>query len=436
MTTRGRTNWLKCFVASAGAVLVLSLMGTPRGGAAEVAWPELVISQGFGVNIHFTDARPGEMEMLAASGVKWVRMDFTWGGTEREKGKYDFSAYERLVASLEKHGIRGLFILDYGNRLYDEGLAPHTDEGRAAFARWAAAAAKHFQGHGILWEMYNEPNIGFWKPKPNVQDYIKLAIEVGKAIRKEVPGEIYIGPATSQIDMKFLEACFQGGLLEYWDGVSVHPYRQTPPETVLPEYEKLAELITKYAPKGKQIPIISGEWGYSAAWKNYDEDRQGKYLPRQWLTNMAAGVPISIWYDWHDDGPDPKEPEHHFGMVAHPYHEGRDPVYDPKPAYLAAKTLCRVLDGYKFVGRIQPRGVGFEKFVGLRFEKDGKEAFAVWNAEDGQTRQVTLAIIPESHPPQSYRLIDYLGNDLGSSKLDKEGLRLELTDTPLYIIAE
>ena len=37
-----------------------------------------------------------------------------------------------------------------------------------------------------------------------------------------------------------------------------------------------------------------------------------------------------FWYDWHDDGPDPKEPEHHFGMVAYPYHEGRNPVYDPK----------------------------------------------------------------------------------------------------------
>ncbi|HOA53286.1 MAG TPA: hypothetical protein PKI05_13615, partial [Thermogutta sp.] len=220
--------------------------------AAEVAWPEPVVPAGFGVNIHFTDPRPGEMSMLAASGLKWIRMDFVWSATEREPGKYDFRAYERLLKALDEYGIKALFILDYTNRHYDQGLSPYTDEGRQAFARWAAAAAKHFQGRGILWEMYNEPNIHFWKPKPNVEDYIKLAIEVGKAIRREAPGEIYIGPATSQIDMKFLEACFQAGLLEYWDGVSVHPYRQSPPETVLAEYQKLAELIAKYAPAGKK----------------------------------------------------------------------------------------------------------------------------------------------------------------------------------------
>ena len=42
-------------------------------------------------------------------------------------------------------------------------------EGRKAFARWAAAAARHFQGRGILWEVYNEPNTKFWKPKADVQ---------------------------------------------------------------------------------------------------------------------------------------------------------------------------------------------------------------------------------------------------------------------------
>ena len=219
--------------------------------------------------------------------------------------------------------------------------------------------------------------------------------------------------------------------MEYWDAVSVHPYRQTPPETVLPEYEKLAELIAKYAPKGKQIPIISGEWGYSAAWQNYDEERQGKYLPRQWLTNIAAGVPLSIWYDWHDDGPNPKEPEHHFGMVAYPYHKDRNPVYDPKPAYVAAKTLCQVLEGYTFVGHVIFPDANLENCFALRFEKNSKIAIAAWCSEDETTQQAKFPI-----PRGSYRLIDYLGSHLGSRKANKEGLTVELTDTPVYIIAQ
>ena len=93
----------------------------------------------------------------------------------------------------------------------------------------------------------------------------------------------------------------------------------------------------KHAPKGKSVPILSGEWGYSAAWHNYTEEIQGRMLPRQWLTNLSNEVPLSIWYDWHDDGTDPKEGEHHFGTVAHAEFAGRDPLYDPKPAYLAAR---------------------------------------------------------------------------------------------------
>jgi hypothetical protein len=222
------------------------------------------IPSGLGVNIHFTQPRDGEADQLAAAGFTFVRMDFGWGTTERHRGVYDFSAYDTLLKALEPHKIGAVFILDYSNRLYDDDLSPHTDAGRAAFAKWAAAGVEHFKGRGIYWEMYNEPNIGFWRPKPNVDDYVKLALATGKAIRAAAPDEHYIGPACSTMDFKFLESCFKGGCLEYWSAVSVHPYRQTPPESVEADYAKLRELIAKYAPKDKSISIFSGEWGYSS----------------------------------------------------------------------------------------------------------------------------------------------------------------------------
>lgn len=311
-----------------------------------VAAQGATLPTGLGVNIHFTHSRNGELDQLAAAGFTIVRMDFTWSAIERSPGKYDWSAYEFLLKQLAPHKIGALFILDYGNPLYDEGLSPHTDAGRAAFAKWAAASVEHFKGRGILWEMYNEPNIDqFWHPKANVDDYVKLATEVGQAIHAAAPDEKYIGPACSTMDFKFLEVCFRGGLLEHWSAVSVHPYRQTTPETVEADYQKLRELIAQYAPKGKTIPIYSGEWGYSSGWDKFDEQRQGKYLPRQWLTNISNGVELSIWYDWHDDGEDPKEPEHHFGTVHYDY--------TPKPAYRAAKKLTSELAGYRFEKRIK-----------------------------------------------------------------------------------
>jgi hypothetical protein len=424
------TNLRTPLAATAAALLAL-LCATSALADAPARLPPLGVPDALGVNIHFTDPRPGEMQMLADAGFKFVRMDFAWGGTERRAGAYDFAAYDRLLAALRPHGIRAVFILDYANRLYDEGQAPHTDAGRAAMAKWAAAAVAHFKGQGVVWEMWNEPNIAqFWKPKPNAEDYAKLAVEVGKAIRAAAPEELYVGPATSLIDMPFLETCFKAGCLEYWDAVTVHPYRQKAPETVVEEYKKLRALIDRHAPAGKQIPILSGEWGYSAGWKGYDAERQGKYLPRQWLTNLSNGVPLSIWYDWHDDGPDPKEAEHHFGTVTYPYLEGKSPVYEPKPAYLAARTLTKDLAGLQYRKRLE-LGSPDEYCLLFTSEAGDQVALALWSAaREPRPHEVT---IPAS--PGAFRVTDYLGRESRTVSAGDHGLTVTLTDAPQYAVA-
>jgi hypothetical protein len=403
--------------------------------AAEAGAPDLAppgagpVPDGLGTNIHFTDPRPGEMAMIAAGGFRWLRMDFAWERTERRKGEYDFSPYDRLVDACRPHAARLLFILDYSNRLYETDRSVRTPEGREAMARWAAAAVAHFKGRGIVWEMWNEPNIpGFWKPEPNAADYVALARAVGEAIRKAAPEEMYIGPGTSGIPFDFLEACFKGGLLEHWSAVSVHPYRQQPPETVEADYRRLRALIAQYAPAGKSVPIYSGEWGYSAAWRSYDADIQGRYLPRQWLTNLAAAVPLSIWYDWHDDGTDAKEAEHNFGTVAHAYHDGREPVYDPKPAYTAASTLTTQLAGLRFSKRVD---VGDAQARVMLFSGPaGETRLAAWTT----AREPRPTVIPAS--PGRFRATDHLGRTLDPLIADARDLAVTLTQAPQYLVPE
>jgi hypothetical protein len=409
----------------APVLMVLSATAVMAGGPAFLLPDSPPVPDGLGVNIHFTDPRPGEMKMLAGAGFRWVRMDFAWEGTEREKGKYDFAAYDRLMESLKPHGIRALFILDYANRHYDNGQSPQSDEGRAAFARWAAAAVAHFKGRGILWEMYNEPNIFFWRPKPDVNQYTKLALAVGKAIRQAAPDEQYIGPATSEVAFPFLEKCFQAGLLEYWSAVSVHPYRQQAPETAAADYARLRKLIDQYAPQGKRIAILSGEWGYSSAWGKFDPVRQGKFLPRQWLVNLSNNVPVSIWYDWHDDGPDPKEAEHHFGTVLHPYRDGQEPVYEPKPAYLAANTLTTVLAGFRFSKRL-PVG-GADDYV-LSFTKGDEVRLVAWSI----AKNPGTVVIPTS--PGRFNVTGHTGQPLPALEAGEKALSVSLTDAPQYLV--
>jgi len=420
----------------------------------------LAIPNGFGVNIDFTDPRPGEIKMLSEAGFRWVRMDLVWEATEKEPGRYDFSAYDRLMTALEPFGIHALFILDYANHLYDNGAPPRAEATRQAFARWAVAAGKHFAGRGALWEVYNEPNqLGFWRPQPNAQEYAALALAVGRAFHETLPDEKLIGPATSEIDFDFIETCFKAGLLEYWSAVSIHPYRRGDPETAAQDYCRLRELIKTYAPVQVQsptsnaqrpvitrsssdrvpirtgsssdrvvaqneIPIISSEWGYSSVWSGMSEEKQAQLLARAWLTNVANDISLSIWYDWHDDGVDPREAEHHFGTVLNSYYQGREPVYDPKPAYLAAKTLTTFFSGYRFQKRLTVGSV--DDYV-LVFQKGNELRYAAWTTANSAHD----VLIPVS--VGRYSITRHTGQEAAMVSADQKGLATTLTTAPIYI---
>jgi len=155
--------------------------------------------------------------------------------------------------------------------------------------------------------------------------------------------------------------------------------------------------------------------------------KQGKYLPRQWLVNLAYDVPISIWYDWHDDGRDPKEPEHHFGTVRHEYHAGRDPVYDPKPAYLAAKTLTTELGGFAFNKRLM---VGEEDEYVLLFSKEDEVRLVAWTTSP--TPRTVL--IPAS--PGRFRVTSHTGEKRPVLATHPKGLSVVLDDAPQYLVPE
>ena len=382
--------------------------------------PELKIPDGFGVNIHFT-GEPKDLDLIAEAGFKFIRMDLTWSGIEREKGVYNFerTGYDTLTAGCTKRSIRILYILDYSNRLYESEQSVRTDTGRAAFAAFAEAAAKRYAGKNILWEIWNEPNIKqFWQPQPGVDDYCKLVEAAALAIKKADPNALVIAPATSTIPFDWLESCFKKGLLNWIDALTVHPYRPQNPETVIKDYAKLRELIARYAPKGKTIPIISGEWGYSNV--NWDkarlsEEKQGQYLARMFLINLRQNVPVSIWYDWKNDGPDPNEREHNFGTVKGDL--------TPKTAYLAAKTLSTTLAGFSFERCLY---LGPDKDFGCLLKKDNIEALALWTT--GDEHELTLQL-------KAGRgiLVDMLGNKKEIS-WNEQGLKLTVSQSPQYLL--
>ena len=379
-----------------------------------------------GVNIHFTDPKPGELAMLAGAGFRWVRMDFVWQSTETAKGIYDFTAYDRLVKALDEHHLRPLFILDYTNSRYDDDHAPFTSEGRQAFANWAAAAVKRYRGRGIVWEIYNEPNTGFWTPAPNVANYVKLALAASQAIHQVAPAEQIIGPGVWGFDLPFVEECLRAGLLSYWSAISVHPYRKGAPESVVDDYARLRKLMQRYSSAGKPVPIISSEWGYSSASFNVGEEKQAALLARQILINQSQGIALSIWYDWRDDGRNPGEIEHHFGTVLPAPYFDRDPLYDPKPAYRASQTLTEFLAGCGFGERLNGPQLTSDDYV-LAFRCHGATKFAAWTTA-WLARSVNIPL-----SKGRYRLISMTGETNGNGLGTAAGLAITLNHSPQYL---
>jgi len=408
-------------------LLIAGITLVPSGAFCQVP-QNPPIPDGFGVNIHFLQPQPGELQMIKSGGFRWVRIDLVWSQIEKKPGVYDFSAYDGLVQALVRSHLRAMLILCYANPLYDRGLSPYTDAGQEAFTRWAVAAVDHFRGHGILWEIYNEPNNPqFWSPKVNVQDYIRLALRVGEAVVENDPGETMVGPATALVDLKFLAACFQAGLLNYWSAVTVHPYRQRYPESVWAEYYAVRWLIAKYGPKGKKIPIIPSEWGYSSRWKwdGMDQQVQATLLAREYLTDASNGVPITFWYDWQNDDGNPNNTEGHFGLVS-PVSGLKGQVrFQPKLSYDAVKALYDALDGFTFERRLT---VGKKEDYVLLFRKGDQTRLAAWSIS-GKPHSLVI-----QGANGKFTVITMLGRKIKPLRAHHRRLTLTVTSDPIYLV--
>jgi hypothetical protein len=173
--------------------------------------------------------------------------------------------------------------------------------------------------------------------------------------------------------------------------VSVHPYRQTYPETVLDDYAALREDLSSYA---KRPQVWATEWSYPTVGYEYVKDignghspeareRQAKYAVRLFLMNWIAQVGLTSYYDMRDDGTDPKEMEHNFGLL--------DAGNAPLPAYHSVKHLFGFTAGVKNARYFIDEN---EKYAVLKFESGRATKYVVWCYGAGNVMNLDVSRLP------------------------------------------
>ena len=182
----------------------------------------LLTNSPFGINSALDPAQPDletHFQAMQDLGVKWARQDFTWRQIERAPGQYQWQAYDQLVETAREHGIQLLGCLAYAPSFHD----PATPAGADAYAKFAEAAARRYAGRVDYWQIWNEPNGGFWKGSP--EDYARLLSVAGPAIRL-----VNRQAKVVALNMAFCDVLWAGRVLKQvspaaYDIVAFHPYR-------------------------------------------------------------------------------------------------------------------------------------------------------------------------------------------------------------------
>lgn len=282
------------------------------------------------------------------------------------------------------------------------------------------AAAEHFATKPVQFEVWNEANIeAFWKPAPDVTQYTALAKEAVRRVHLGNPHALVSTTGTAGVDIEFLRACLSQGCSAEADAVGVHPYRQGGPESAGQEILLLRELIAAAVPGNP--PVWQTEWGYSSTWygdghAQESRLRQAILAVREALTSWGLGFPLAMYYDTRDDGTDPMEKEHNFGLLTHEYAD--------KPAMVAMRTLSNAARDRSLVafGVASPSSLHV-----MELEGTADRVFVLWTSVEGYPVPVTL--------PMEATVHNALGDAL---PLDADGgvasLMIDEKYGPVYVV--
>lgn len=258
------------------------------------------------------------MQMLKTIDARYIRDSYEWSWVEHSKGKFEIdNDFLNYISALNSNNIKPILALCYGNKLYasDNNAGPNTKEQIEAFARYVSYLVSALKGKVYAWEIWNEPDLkNVWLPQPDIKQYTDLVKEVAPIIKKLDPQALVVAGSTSTPDGKFLYGLNQPEILANIDVISFHWYNLSAPDKVDKNLSPVEFFIGKVKQFGKIAWITEMGYPTSLDSEGVTEAQQAEFLTRDLKLAQKMGVDLCIIYDLQDDGPDPRNREHRFGL--------------------------------------------------------------------------------------------------------------------------
>jgi len=248
--------------------------------------------------------------------VKWVRLwdsGHRWHIIEPEKGKWNWEPYDRIVAESREKGFAVIPVLGTppkwaapkGKRSYGGTSNPPDDIND--WITYCRAVATRYKGVFKAYEIWNEPNYGFFNG--GADEYyplLKAAYETLKSVDPEIK---VLAPSVTGSIVPFSERLLKLGGLNYMDVFSLHtymivglgPYSTNPPDmprinqgNLRWRYDKCIEMMRSAG--GPVKPLCNTEVAYHYRSPINTHEDFAIDLPKYFLISFAMNVSPVTWH--------------------------------------------------------------------------------------------------------------------------------------------
>lgn len=360
----------------------------------------------FGICNNSASWSPGEQQkgIIAAAlcGAKIVRNSFEWQRLQPDPEHWDFSLLDSLVRSYREAGIEFQGFLGFTPRWAAAPDLRRASDWRCwnrsapdlnAWCNYVKTVLLRYRNQIRYWEVWNEPDLkGF--NRMSLEEYVALLQNAGRIAGQIAPEALIMtgGFATMNYHAGSKSATFQRDCLKMARGsFQIHAYHEHG------SFGRFRNAVDKkFLPMRREtdtrVPWYANETAVSSM--NGTERNQAITLFKKLLFAWARGAIGYNWYNLRDDGNDPMNAEHNYGMMRMDF--------QPKPVYSVFNMLAGTFRNMKFVRTLEAG----DDTLAFLFSDGNDILIPVWS-ESASGNMLSVALRTDAAAVSS---IDIMGN--------------------------